>query len=142
MEEKKITTVKERILYLVESKGFAVSTFFEESGIGYNNFKGKKLQSSPRADILEKLITSIPEANLRWIILGEGSMFLKDNNADKVNIDSPDPKIISELMSRIDAKDKEIGELREEIGALRERLRSNINTPADYTPPAKCADAG
>lgn len=69
-----LTTIKGRILELVRSQGFKVSKFFGEIGDSYENFKGNKLTASPSADILVKIRTKIPDANIYWILTGEGEM--------------------------------------------------------------------
>lgn len=69
-----LTTIKSRILELVKAKGFKVSKFFEEIGDNYENFKGKKLEAIPNAEILVKIRTKIPDANIDWILTGDGEM--------------------------------------------------------------------
>ena len=56
-----------------------MSYFFEEIGDSYANFKGAKLDIEPSADILVKIRTKIPNANIDWILTGEGEM-LVDNS--------------------------------------------------------------
>lgn len=77
--ENNLTTTRRRIIELVKSQGFKVSYFFEEIGDSYANFKGAKLDIEPSADILVKIRTKIPNANIDWILTGEGEM-LVDNS--------------------------------------------------------------
>lgn len=76
--EKNLTTIRGRILELVKKQGFQVSKFFNEVGDNYENFKGNKLNISPNTDILVKIRTKIPEANIDWILTGEGEMLVKN----------------------------------------------------------------
>ncbi|MCM1301947.1 MAG: hypothetical protein NC226_09520 [Bacteroides cellulosilyticus] len=78
MDEKR-TTTKRRILELVKNQGFQVSKFFNEIGDSYENYKGRSLDSSPSVDILVKIRTKIPEANINWILTGDGEMLVKNN---------------------------------------------------------------
>lgn len=71
---KNLTTIRGRILELVKKQGFEVSKFFDEIGESYESFKGNKLTISPKADILVKIRTKIPNANIDWILTGEGEM--------------------------------------------------------------------
>lgn len=71
---KNLTTIRGRILELVRKQGFEVSKFFDEIGESYESFKGNKLTISPKADILVKIRTRIPDANINWILTGEGEM--------------------------------------------------------------------
>ena len=69
-----LTTIKGRILELVKNQGFQVSKFFSEIGDNYENFKGSRLTTSPNVDILVKIRTKIPNANIDWILTGNGDM--------------------------------------------------------------------
>lgn len=71
---KNLTTIRGRILELVRKQGFEVSKFFDEIGESYESFKGNKLTISPKADVLVKIRTKIPDANIDWILTGEGGM--------------------------------------------------------------------
>ena len=83
-----LTTIRGRILELVKSQGFKVSKFFSEIGDNYENFKGNKLTISPSADILVKIRTKIPDANIDWILTGEGEMVsnMKDKYGDRIDV--------------------------------------------------------
>lgn len=85
------TTVKRRILELVKNQGFQVSKFFNEIGDSYENFKGRSLDSSPGVDILVKIRTKIPLANIDWLLTGDGEMLLPNsstnNSIDQKNED-------------------------------------------------------
>lgn len=80
-----LTTIKRRILELVKSQGFQVSKFFNEIGDNYENFKGKKLESSPSTDLIVKIRTKIPTANIDWILTGEGEMLLSGKQVSPIN---------------------------------------------------------
>lgn len=80
-----LTTIKRRILELVKSQGFQVSKFFNEIGDNYENFKGKKLESSPNTDLIVKIRTKIPTANIDWILTGEGEMLLSGKQVSPIN---------------------------------------------------------
>lgn len=73
-----ISSVKERILQLLEYKGIAKENFFEKIGVSYGNFKGKSKISSPSTDVIEKISANIPDVNLAWLITGKGKMTSSD----------------------------------------------------------------
>ena len=85
---KNLTTIRGRILELVKTQDFEVSKFFNEIGESYESFKGNKLTISPKADILVKIRTKIPNANLDWILTGKGDMlsFTVSNSEVNANI--------------------------------------------------------
>lgn len=91
-----MTTTKERILELINSQGVNVSTFFSSVGLSYSNFKGKQLQSSPSADVLVKIKTKFPDANMDWILTGEGRMLKTEEPTCMANSDFLE-KIISAI---------------------------------------------
>ena len=82
---KNLTTIRGRILELVETQDFEVSKFFNEIGESYESFKGNKLTISPKADILVKIRTKIPNANLDWILTGKGDMLSSTVSNSGVN---------------------------------------------------------
>ena len=82
---KNLTTIRGRILELVKTQDFEVSKFFNEIGESYESFKGNKLTISPKADILVKIRTKIPNANLDWILTGKGDMLSSTVSNSEVN---------------------------------------------------------
>jgi hypothetical protein len=82
---KNLTTIRGRILELVRTQDFEVSKFFNEIGESYESFKGNKLTISPKADILVKIRTKIPNANLDWILTGDGEMLSSTTPNSGVN---------------------------------------------------------
>ena len=85
---KNLTTIRGRILELVKTQDFEVSKFFNEIGESYESFKGNKLTISPKADILVKIRTKIPNANLDWILTGKGDMLSSTVSNSEVNANS------------------------------------------------------
>lgn len=135
-------TIKEKILSYIDYKGIKKTEFYESVNIAASNFKGGAKYSELGSDKLVNILTQYPDLSPDWLLLDSGDM-IRERSIKSNTIDQKiDTDVLQQLLMRIDAKDKQIGELREEIGALKERLRLNIDTPADYIPPAKCADAG
>lgn len=123
--DKKNKTTKERIVELVVNKGFNVSTFFPSIGLSYANFKGRQLASSPSADVLVKILSQIPDANIEWLLTGEGEM-IKD--AEKLALNSNpqnDNDMLQQgLLDAIKRRDRQMDELLEQ----QKRLISIIET--------------
>lgn len=71
-------TIKERILTYIEEKGITKSNFFSDTGIASSNFKGKNLTSQLGGDAIVKILTTYPDVNPNWLMLGKGSMLLTD----------------------------------------------------------------
>ena len=45
------SNIKERVLYISESKGITREKFFEDLGITYGNFKGKAKEKALSSDV-------------------------------------------------------------------------------------------
>lgn len=84
--EKKITTIKQRILQLLRDKDVTLSTFFPSIGESYANFKGTKLQSSLSSDTLATIVSNFPDVNVDWLVTGEGEMYKKTAPNLDINI--------------------------------------------------------
>lgn len=108
------TTVKRRILELVKSQGFKVSKFFNEIGDSYENYKGRSLDSSPGVDILVKIRTKIPTANINWLLTGEGDMMAENDSSNQTKIDMIQENFFDALKRR----DRQFDELLEQNSRL------------------------
>ena len=84
--ERKITTIKQRVLQLLKDKGITVSNFFPSIGESYANFTGKRLESSLSSDTLGIIISKFPDVNTDWLITGEGEMYKKTAPVLDINI--------------------------------------------------------
>lgn len=103
-KDKKVTTIKGRIVELIENQGENISTFLPSIGLSYSNFKGKQLESSPSADILVKIKSKFPMANIDWVLTGKGEMLM--------NISSD---IVIEKIEIVKEKDARIEDLRKQL---------------------------
>lgn len=89
------SNIKERVLYISESKGITREKFFEDLGITYGNFKGKAKEKALSSDVLAKIITKYPEISSEWLLTGNGKM-LKSEGATEV-INTPRVEIIEPI---------------------------------------------
>lgn len=124
-----MSTIKRRIVELIENKGLNVSTFFPSIGFSYSNFKGRQLESSPSADILVKIKTKFPEVSIDWLLTGVGQMFV----SDMAVVDNINP-----LVSYLKEKDEKIETLYERIADLKAEAKEY---KARYEEVQKRADA-
>ena len=77
----------------------------------------EEISTKPMRNILLKF----PEVNIVWLLTGEGEMILKDTNTDFETTEKTSPEFLLEYLKE---KDKTIGDLREEIGRLKQELLS------------------
>jgi hypothetical protein len=74
----KISTIKERILFLLEYKGIVKSRFFQQIGMTYGNFTGESKKTPLNSDAIGNILLEIPDVSVEWLITGKGEM-LKNN---------------------------------------------------------------
>ena len=89
------SNIKERVLYISESKGITREKFFEDLGITYGNFKGNAKEKALSSDVLAKIITKYPEISSEWLLTGHGEM-LKSEGATEV-IKTPRVEVIAPI---------------------------------------------
>lgn len=71
--ERKITNIKERILYYTDLKDFKKEKFFEDLGVSYGNFKGKAKSQALGSDVIERIVAKYSDINIEWLITGKGN---------------------------------------------------------------------
>lgn len=70
----KISTIKERVLQVLEYKRVVKDKFFDEIGVSYGNFKGKSLKSALNSDTIAEISTRFSDVSIEWLLTGKGSM--------------------------------------------------------------------
>ena len=111
--------IKERIQVLIQALGISGREFCKS--IGQSDSWNRTIGKSIGTDIVVKILTTYPQVNINWLILGEGEKFI-DINANelreapsKLYFNKNYEAMFEEL--RLDNKD-----LREENKKLRESL--------------------
>lgn len=75
------TTVKERIMSFISTKGISIREFEKRSGL--SNGYIKSLKDSPTVSRMSMIIRAFPEINPKWLQFGEGDMF-KEGETQRV----------------------------------------------------------
>jgi hypothetical protein len=119
----KFSTIKERILYLLEIKGITKSKFFEKIGMTYGNFTGNSKKTPLNSDAIGNILLEIPDVNLEWLIIGKEPILREQPEAMRQVVPAESITIYKELLKE---KEIEIKELCREVGAL-----SNQNANLD-----------
>lgn len=70
---------KERLLIFINNLGLAVSRF--EKTVELSNGYVNNIRKSISHDVLEKITSTYPQLEKKWLILGEGEMLVNGNNA-------------------------------------------------------------
>lgn len=80
MEE--ISPTKQNILKYLDYKGISKAVFCRETGISYENFKGKSLKSDIGGAILGKIITIYSDISAEWLLTGKGAMLKTETSLE------------------------------------------------------------
>lgn len=78
----KFSNIKERILYLLETKKIIKDKFFSEIGMTYGNFTGEAKKTPLNSNAISNILLKFPDLNAEWLLTGQGDMF-KTNSTKK-----------------------------------------------------------
>lgn len=121
----------ERLKQYIDYKGITVAAFERSIGMANASF-GKSLKNGGAigTDKLENILTIYPDISPIWILKGVGNMLI----ADDENIESYQPNTPTYLLNMIKEKDEiirsqaeEIGQLREQLAQMKQRLTKNAD---------------
>ena len=76
----KFSTIKERVVQLIETKGIAKEYFFGKIGITSANFRGDAAKTPLNSTAIENIFTEFPDLSLEWLITGRGEMLRENTN--------------------------------------------------------------
>jgi transcriptional regulator with XRE-family HTH domain len=83
-------TIGERFALILKEKGVTQKSFSER--IGYSEQSISKLMKgqtlSPKADLIAQIAVLLPDVNLRWLLLGEGEMFIENKNDNNLLLEN------------------------------------------------------
>ena len=110
------TKVKERLFSFVKHNGMSNLAFEKKCGLsnGYlRNFKGNLGD-----DKLSNILAAFPELNKDWLLYGEGSMLLGDQETPAPEQATPNGSLIDYLQRKIAELEGKIDKLNEEKAEL------------------------
>ena len=64
--QNKFPTIKDRILYLAEIKGFGKKNFCEKIGMSYGSFTGQAKNTPLNSNAIANILCIVPDVNLHW----------------------------------------------------------------------------
>lgn len=68
----KFSSIKERVVYLIENKGLNKEDFFRKINMTSANFRGNAQKTPLNSTAIENIFRVIPEINLQWLLTGSG----------------------------------------------------------------------
>lgn len=124
--------------------------FAENIGISFSKFQSYQRGSLPGIDVLNIILSNIPEISPEWLISGTGEMIKKKVKQSLVETSEDVETLIEvvknqkdeiqELKAMLKEKDKQLGELIQTNLMLLVREKDKTDALPDEA--AKCADAG
>ena len=111
--------ILERLKQYIDFKGISVAAFERSIGMANASFgKSLKKQGAIGTDKLENILNIYPDISPAWLLKGEGNMILTGEVSQPTQEPAP-----TYLLNMVNEKDLTIREQAEEIGELRERIR-------------------
>lgn len=84
--DKILAPIKKRVLEVIENHHLNKTEVFNILGVSSSNFRGPALFSEVSGDVVAKILTTFPNTNPDWLILGKGNSVRSNNPAlEKVN---------------------------------------------------------
>ena len=81
----KFSTIKERVVQLVELKQVSKENFFSKIGSTSANFRGKPQKTPLNSDTIVNILSEFPDVNVNWLLTGEGEMIKPDSEHGKAS---------------------------------------------------------
>lgn len=130
------TKIIDRLIQFVEYQGDNFNKLAIKIGVSNSYFsKMVRNKGSIGTDIIQKIVLEYDGLNVDWLLTGRGSMFNSAKESAKESIKKePISSYSSDFLILIREKDKEIKEMAEEIGKLKEQLAAlkKESKPAIY----------
>jgi len=84
--QNKFPTIKDRILYLAEIKGFGKKNFCEKIGMSYGSFTGQAKNTPLNSNAIANILCIVPDVNLHWLLTGIGDAVIVEQELDSSSI--------------------------------------------------------
>ncbi|WP_099366512.1 hypothetical protein [Sphingobacterium sp. 1.A.4] len=124
-----MTNIKERVLFIAESKGIQKVEFFKGLGLSYANFKGVQKNSALGTDAVATILSTYPDINPEWLLNGSGDMLRREESNEmaitlpsKIDLQEQNTVLIDALEKVISAQHATILSQEVTISALSARI--------------------
>lgn len=128
-------SIIERVYQFIDYKAITINEFSNKVGVSNGYFAKQRANSANiGSHIIEKIVRTYPELNLKWLFLNEGEMIedFESKSPQSTTIYSSDPRdaeIIGLQRSKIELLEEKIDELKKELT----ELRSVVQTDTSYS---------
>ena len=114
-------TIKEKILFYLDQTGKVKADFYKAIGASPSNFKGAGKASALSSDKIALILKLFPDLSPDWLLNDMGDMIRQPNGTPAVVKHAQ--TLEDKILSLLGQKDDTIRDQAEEIGELRERIR-------------------
>ena len=110
----KFTTIKDRLIYILEIKNISKNKFYQDTGVTYGILSQK---NELKCDTLMKFLIYLPDVNVEWILFEKGSILRKEGEKTTENTEEfvVSEKIFRELLEKNEELNRHIGRLEAEL---------------------------
>ncbi len=128
------TTIKQRVIQLIEYKKISKENFFKKIGSTSANFRGNPQKTPLNSDTIVNIISEIPDVNIEWLLTGKGSMLKPSMDTNPIDSEKNEKKN-SELINKIGELENNNLHLQQiiadksEIIDLQKQIISNFKKP-------------
>lgn len=129
-----ILSINERIFQVLDYYGDTRYKFSKKSGISESSILNiYKAKNKPGYDFIEKLLLIYEAINARWLITGEGSMFIESSQpiSSKNQLPEGPCRECKQRERTIISQEKTIHLLEEKIDSIQRENRQNKSTDDD-----------
>ncbi len=112
--ENKLSTIKERILYIIELKGDKKEFFFKKIDMTYGSFKGSAKKRPLNSDAIAKILSIYTDINPLWLLTGKGDILTTkeiSDNTHQIHDNKNELEMIRALSAENALLKKEVKEL-------------------------------
>lgn len=111
--------IKDRIQELIKALGISGREF--NKTIGMSNSWNKTINKTIGIDVANNILTNYPQINVKWLISGEGTMFINET-PEEVNDEHREYRINKDYKNICEDLREDNKDLREENKKLRETI--------------------
>lgn len=148
-----MTTIKERVIQLIEYKKIKKGDFFSHLNMSSSNFRGNASKTPLNSTAIVNIMTMIPDVNLEWLLTGRGEMLknpavktenipvisnsftgLTDDQIEKMIEEAVTNKLLGMYESGVIYSAAAVTDLQRQIAEL---MLENAKLKADATPATK-----
>lgn len=82
-----MSTIKERIVEVIEKEGVAKEAFYKKIGMTSSSFRSNAKKTPLNSDAIANVLAELPQINAHWLITGQGEMTVTASQLSKASVE-------------------------------------------------------